>query len=182
MIECDTSSIIIQAQDLFVWGEYSCSANKRIIQQAQEDGLATEEVTLSSLTHPLQQQDEDIEKITFCIKSRGVICFSLLKFFTLKAGPDLLIQLSGLSVNLSYPTDVTGDLTCCLTLADTSEPALFTLLRHCGTAPCSVTPSWLAFPLQEAPLWLFPNIPPLSGSHSNPLLKSKKASLYAGIT
>lgn len=28
MIECDTSSIIIQAQDLFVWGEYSCSANK----------------------------------------------------------------------------------------------------------------------------------------------------------
>lgn len=49
------------------------------------------------------------------------------------AGPDLLIQLSGLSVNLSYPTEVTGDLTCCLTLADNSEPALLTLLRQCGS-------------------------------------------------
>lgn len=49
------------------------------------------------------------------------------------AGPNLLIQLSGLSVNLSYPTEVTGDLTCCLTLADNSEPALLTLLRQCGS-------------------------------------------------
>lgn len=58
--------------------------------------MATEEVTLSSLTHPLQQQDEDIGKITFCIKSRGVICFSLLKFFTLKAGEERVGPISTL--------------------------------------------------------------------------------------
>lgn len=120
-----------------------------------------------------------------CVQTLRRLCKTLFSPLGLaaghvSAGPDLLIHLSGLSVNLSYPTYVSGDLTCCLTLAAISGPALLTLLRRCGTAPCSVTPSWLAFPLREALLWLFPNIPPLTGSHSNPLLKPKKAALEDG--
>lgn len=64
------------------------STEESILQQTHVVGLTTEEDTLSSLTHPLQQQGDDTVKITFSIESTEVIRVSLLKFSMLKHGEE----------------------------------------------------------------------------------------------
>lgn len=54
----------------------------------------------------------------------------------------------------------------------------------CLALPC--LPHWLpsshlTFPRWANPLWLLPNIPPLTGSHSHLLLKTRDASLQDGF-
>lgn len=64
------------------------STEESILQQTHVVNLTTEEDTLSSLTHPLQQQVDDAVKITFSIESTGVTRVSLLKFSILKHGEE----------------------------------------------------------------------------------------------
>lgn len=81
----------------------------------------------------------------------------------------------GFTVDLSHPTDMSGDLACCRLWL----PSLNQLYLPCSALscqPCWLPGSWLTFPLG-----LLPNVLPSTGSHSDPLLKTSDATLQGGF-
>lgn len=87
-------------------------------------------------------------------------------------GPNLLIRtLAWLWIHLSYRYVWQS-------LAAIPGPALLV----CSALPTPLTPSsWMTFLCWANPLWLLPNTPPLTGSNSHLLLKTRDVSFQDGF-